>query len=100
MGFSVNTDPAPRGGIPEPCPPNENCAPPSEDCASKKLTGLGLLECKSRPKLVFANDTFVVFVDYTGFYDTFGMKTFFWGGDHPISAGKNVWISDFGRKIT
>ena len=31
-------------------PPNENCAPPSEDCAPKKLSGSGLLECKSRPK--------------------------------------------------
>ena len=34
-------------------PPNENCALPSEDCAPKKLTGSGLLDCKSRPKLVF-----------------------------------------------
>ena len=33
--------------------PNENCAPPSEDCAPKKLTVSGLLECNSRPKLVF-----------------------------------------------
>ena len=41
------------GAVPPPndclCPPNENCASPSEDCAPKKLTGLGLLECKSRP---------------------------------------------------
>ena len=32
-------------------PPSENCASPSEDCAPKKLTGSGLLECKSRPKI-------------------------------------------------
>ena len=45
-------------------PPDENCAPPpSEDCAPKKLTGLGLLECKSGPKLVFATGIFVIFVD-------------------------------------
>ena len=56
--------PAPRGanrGRAPPtdclCPPNENCAPPpSEDCAPKKLTGLGLLERKSRSKLVFFVD--------------------------------------------
>ena len=49
------------------------CAPPSEDCAPKKLTGSGLLECKSRPKtpkllfttleLASKNCFFVVFVD-------------------------------------
>ena len=37
------TLPGATGGIPGPCPP-------SEDCATKKLTGSGLLECKSRPK--------------------------------------------------
>ena len=65
--------PAPRGhspAAPPPndclCPPNENCAPPSEDCARKKLTGSGLMECKSRPKtpkLVFTARIFVIFVD-------------------------------------
>ena len=62
--------PAPRGafrGRAPPndclCPPNENCAPPSEGCAPQKLTGLGLLECKSRPKLVFATGIFEIFVD-------------------------------------
>ena len=56
-------DPAPRGafrGRAPPtdclCPPNENCAPPSEDCAPKKLIGSGLLERKSRPKMVFFMD--------------------------------------------
>ena len=56
-------DPAPlgayRGRVPPTdcmCPPNENCAPPSEDCAPKKLTGSGLLERKSRSKLVFKVD--------------------------------------------
>ena len=40
-----------HGGIPGSCPPNDCfCPPPSEDCGSKKLTDLGLLECKSRPK--------------------------------------------------
>ena len=67
-----HTDPAPRGGhsgaVPPQmtacappnkncAPPNENCAPPNKDCAPKKLTGWGILECKSRPKtpkLVFS----------------------------------------------
>ena len=53
--------------------PQTKIVPPSEDCAPKKLTGLGLLECKSRPKtpkLVFTalefaskNCVFVIFVD-------------------------------------
>ena len=46
---------------------NKNCAPPpNEDCAPKKLTGSGLLECKSRsktPKLEFTVRIFVIFVD-------------------------------------
>ena len=50
---------APRGGdIPGPCSLNECLCPlkrkwcpfPSEDCAPKKLTRSGLMECKSRPK--------------------------------------------------
>ena len=47
-------------------PPNVNRVPPSEDYAPKKLTGSGLLECKSRPKtpkLVFTGRIFVNFVD-------------------------------------
>ena len=59
----LNPDPAPWGayrGCAPPteclCPPNESCAPPSEDCAPKKLTGSGLLERKSRSKLVFIVD--------------------------------------------
>ena len=28
------------------------------------------------------------------------VKTFFFFGDHPGFGGKNLWISDFGRKIT
>ena len=57
------------GAVPPPkwllVPPKRKlCPPPSEDCAPKKLTGSGLLECKSRPKLVFAIAFFVVFVDW------------------------------------
>ena len=55
LWYSV-ADPAPRGAYRAVLPPNENYAPPSEDCAPKKLTGSGLLECKSRPKLVFFVD--------------------------------------------
>ena len=67
----MHSGPAPHGGIPGRAPqmtacapPNENCAPPSEDCAPKKWTGSGLLECKTRPKLVFASGIFVIFVDW------------------------------------
>ena len=98
------------GGIPGPCPqmtacahPNENCAPPSEDCASKKLTGSGLLECKSRPKLVFATGIFVIFVDWYRIWchiwdeDLFFLEiTCFWPKrplKFTISAGKFLRIS-------
>ena len=73
----VQCRPSATGGIPGPCPPNgclcppnENCAPPSKDCAPKKLTGLGLLECKSRPNWRFLWTE-------NGFLNVFGMKTFF-----------------------
>ena len=46
----ISAGPAPRGGIPGPCLPNDCLCAPSEDCAPKKLTRSGLLECKSRPK--------------------------------------------------
>ena len=115
-------NPAPRGAyrgrapqMTAYAPPNENCAPPSEDCAPKKLTGSGLLEYKSRPKLV----DFMTFLGWDFFFGdhlfTAGKtawisdssrkmswnfwKDLFLGGDHPFSAGKTAWISDFGRKI-
>ena len=43
-------DPAPRGGA------YRDRAPPSENCAPKKLTSLGLLVRKLRSKLVFFED--------------------------------------------
>ena len=66
--------PGATGGHSGAVPPQMTaCAPPSEDCVPKKLTGSGLLECKSRPKttklvlivLEFAskNCFIVVFVD-------------------------------------
>ena len=128
--FVLSPDPAPRGGITGPCPPKwlpmppkRKLCPPSEECAPKKLTGSGLLEWKSRRKLVF-------FVDWHRiswrFWDE---DLFFWrspvfGGknclnlisackplvisektfilffeDHLFSTGKTAWISDYGREI-
>ena len=95
---SIVSRPGATGAHSGPCPPqmtvcappNKNCAPsPSEDCALKKLTGSGLLECKSRPdtpKLVFTARIFVILWTHTGFHKNFGMKTFiFW------SSRKNSW---------
>ena len=78
------------------CPPSKNCAPPpSEDCAPKKLTGLGLLECKSRPNWCFL---------WTAirFHDVFGINTCFFLEitcfrpkktlKFPILAGKSLAI--------
>ena len=73
-------------------PPNENCAPPSEDCVPKKLTGSGLLECKSRA-LDSQNSAYrpgireqeLLFRSFGGLTQDFmklcvyfGMKTFFY----------------------
>ena len=99
------TSPAPRGGIPEPCPPkwllvpptNENCAPPSEDCAPKKLTGSGLLECISRPEtpnLVFTASIFVIFVDShrISLHFSDDEELFFWSYlVRLIHTGINFW---------
>ena len=122
--------PGATGGIPGPCPhkwllvpPQTKIAhPPSEDCAPKKLTGSGLLECKSRPKLVFFVDwhrilwrfwdEHLFFLEITCFRPkklpefpilagkslAILVKTFFFG-DHLFSAGKTAWTSDCGRKI-
>ena len=71
------------------CLSKRKLCPPSEDCAPKKLTGSGLLECKSRPKtpkLVFSalqfvskNCFFVIFVNLhrisCNFWDE---NLFFW----------------------
>ena len=58
------------------CPPKQKLCPLSEDCAPKKLTGSGLLECKSRPKLVFGTRKFVIF------WDLHRISQNFWGEDH------------------
>ena len=100
--------------------------PPSEDCAPKKLTGSGLLERKSRSKLVFFVEWHQIlwrFWDEDLFFwrsPVIGRKKrlnfrfrqekslaisredlffFFFFGDHLFSVGKTAWISDFGRKI-
>ena len=80
----VNPDPAPRGAFRGRAPPNDclcptkrKLCPPSEDCAPKKLTGPGLLECKLGPKLVFFTRIFVIFA----------IKTLFFFGGHLFSAG-------------
>ena len=88
-----NSGPAPLGGsIPGPwppndclCPPNENCASPSDDCAPKKLTGLGLPECKLRPKTPKVVFTALEFVSKNClsviFVDLQRISFKFWGED-------------------
>ena len=75
---------------------------PSEDCAPKKLTGSGLLECKSRPKLVFGSGIFVIFVDWHWISWHFWDEALFFLKitcfrpeklfEFLISAGKSLWI--------
>ena len=73
-------------------PAQTKTVPPlSEDCALKKLTGSGLLECKLRPKLVF-------FVDWQRILWRFWDEDHFFE-DHLFSASKTAWICNFGRKI-
>ena len=97
----VTSDPVPRRGIPGTwppndflCPPKRKLCPPSENCAPKKLTGLGLQECKSRPQLVFATGIFVIFVDWHRIlwhiWDEDLFLSFFW--DRLFSVEKSLWI--------
>ena len=63
------------GGIPWPCPPNHCLCPPSEDCASKKLTGSVLLECKSSPENPKILLITLKFVSKNCFFVDFAMNT-------------------------
>ena len=61
-GDSTASGPAPRGAFWGRASPNENCAPLSDDCASKKVTGSVPLECSSRletPKVLIITPEFV-----------------------------------------
>ena len=54
-GDGTASGPAPRGAFRGRASPNENCAPLSEDCAPKKVTGSVPQECSSRletPKIL------------------------------------------------
>ena len=61
-GDSTASGPAPRGAFRGRASPNENCAPLSDDCASKKAIGSVPLECSSRletPKVLIITPEFV-----------------------------------------
>ena len=51
------------------------CAPPSEDCAPKKLTGSVLLECKSSPETPKLLLITLKFVSKNCFFVDFAMNT-------------------------
>ena len=91
-GVGIQPGPASRRGIPGPCPPKWLFVPPkrklcspSEDCAPKKLTCLGLLECKSRPTLVFAAGIFNFCVLTLAFWH----RSLVFGRKNPL----NLWSS-------
>ena len=92
-------DPAPRVAYRGGDPQMTACAPQSEACAPKKLTGLGLLKCRLRPKLVFATGIFVIFLVWHRISWHFWDEDLFFFEDHLFSAGKTAWITDFDRKI-
>ena len=61
-GDSTASGPAPRGAFRGRASPNENCAPLTEDCDPKKVTGSVPLECSSRletPKILIITPEFV-----------------------------------------
>ena len=61
-GDSSASGPAPRGAFRGRASPNENCAPLSDDCAPKKVTGSVPLECSWRletPKILIITPEFV-----------------------------------------
>ena len=72
-------------------PPNKNCDPPSEDCASKNLTSSMLLESNSRPetpKILVISPEFVskkrFFVDFAKSHEN---SLVFWDEDLFFSFG-------------
>ena len=61
-GDGTASGPAPRGAFWGCASPNESCAPLSEDCAPKKVTGSVPLECSPRletPKILIITPEFV-----------------------------------------
>ena len=108
-------EPAPRGVFRGHAPQIIACAPPSEDCAPKKVTGLVPLKCSSRsetpkmlvitPEFVCKNSFFVDFVMSTHFSAWFYPRTrrnshTFWDEDllfsfwsSPQHSWKSVHIS-------
>ena len=81
--------PAPRGAFRGRAPPNDCLCPPQAKIvpsqartAPKKLTGSGLLKCKSghnTPKLSFSARIFVIFVDpHMILYNFWDEDLFFW----------------------
>ena len=93
-GNGTASGPAPRGAFRGRVSPNESCAPLSEDCAPKKVTGSVPLECSSRletPKILIITPEFVSknrsFADST-------VKTFLFGffGLHSRIRGNKVFV--------
>ena len=76
-GNGTASGPAPRGAFRGRASPNEICAPLSEDCVPKRVTGLVPLECSSRletPKMLITTPEFVS--KNRSFADS-AVKTFF-----------------------
>ena len=89
-GDSTASGPAPRGAFWGHASPNENCAPLSEDCAPKKVTGLVPLECSSRletPKILIITPEFVS--KNRSFADS-AVKNFY--GRHSRIRGNKVFV--------
>ena len=73
--FASHSGPAPRGAFRGRAPQIIACAPPSEDCAPKKLTGSVLLECKSSPETPKILLITLKFVSKNCFFVDFAMNT-------------------------
>ena len=91
----------------------ENRSPPYENSPPSNVW---ICEIGRKISLNFGEDLFFFFLEITWFWveKTFEFRIsaekslwilaktffFFFFGDHLIFGGKNLWISDFGRKIT
>ena len=76
-GDGTASGPAPRGAFRGRASPNKNCAPLSEDCAPKRVTGSVPLKCSPRleiPKILIITPEFVS--KNRSFADS-AVKTFF-----------------------
>ena len=94
MSMIQGSRPGATGNIPGRAPPKRKLCPPKRGLCPEEINRLGATGVQIEAQIG-------VFCGLTPDIMTFlGWRPFFlFFRDHPFSAGKTAWISDFGRKI-